>query len=148
MLEQIRALPKAQLHLHIEGTLEPELAFALAKRNGIELRFASVQALARAYDFSDLQSFLSLYYECMAVLLRPADFADLANAFLERAARDGVRHVEMFFDPQAHTSRGVALDDVVAGLRSAIQEAPVRHGLSVKLIACFVLDRPVSEAMI
>ena len=147
MLEQIRALPKAELHLHIEGTLEPELAFALAKRNGVELRFASVQALARAYNFSDLQSFLSLYYECMSVLLRPADFADLANAYLERAARDGVSHVEMFFDPQAHTSRGVPLDDVVAGLRSALLEAPTRHGISAALIACFVRDRPVSEAM-
>jgi adenosine deaminase len=147
MLEQIRALPKAELHLHIEGTLEPELAFALAKRNGVELRFTSVQALARAYNFSDLQSFLSLYYECMSVLLRPADFADLANAYLERAARDGVSHVEMFFDPQAHTSRGVPLDDVVAGLRSALLEAPIRHGISATLIACFVRDRPVSEAM-
>jgi adenosine deaminase len=148
MIEQIRALPKAELHLHIEGTLEPELAFALAKRNGVPLRFASVQALSHAYDFHDLQSFLDLYYECMAVLLRPADFADLANAYLERAARDGVRHVEMFFDPQAHTSRGVAVDDVVGGLRTAIQEAPATHGVSVKLIACFVRDRPVSEAMI
>ena len=148
MIEQIRAFPKAELHLHIEGTLEPDLAFALAQRNGVQLRFPTVQALARAYDFSDLQSFLALYYECMAVLLRPADFADLANAYLDRAARDGVRHVEMFFDPQAHTSRGVPIDDVVAGLRSAIQQAPVRHGLSVKLIACFVRDRPVSEAMI
>lgn len=147
MLEQIRALPKAELHLHIEGTLEPELAFALAKRNGVELRFASVEALARAYNFSDLQSFLSLYYECMSVLLRPADFADLANAYLERAARDGVSHVEMFFDPQAHTSRGVPLDDVVAGLRSALLEAPTRHRISAALIACFVRDRPVSEAM-
>jgi adenosine deaminase len=147
MLEQIRALPKAELHLHIEGTLEPELAFALARRNGIELRFASVEALARAYNFADLQSFLNLYYECMAVLLRPSDFADLANAYLERAARDGVRHVEMFFDPQAHTSRGVPLDDVVAGLRSAVLEAPVRHGISASVIACFLRDRPVSEAM-
>ena len=147
MLEQIRALPKAELHLHIEGTLEPELAFALARRNGIELRFASVEALARAYNFADLQSFLNLYYECMAVLLHPSDFADLANAYLERAARDGVRHVEMFFDPQAHTSRGVALDDVVAGLRSAVLEAPVRHGISASVIACFLRDRPVSEAM-
>lgn len=147
MLEQIRALPKAELHLHIEGTLEPELAFALAKRNGLELRFPTVEALARAYDFTDLQSFLNLYYECMAVLLRPADFADLANAYLERAARDGVRHVEMFFDPQAHTSRGVPIDDVIAGLRTAVREAPSRHGLSVTLIACFVRDRPVAEAM-
>ena len=147
MLEQIRALPKAELHLHIEGTLEPELAFALAKRNGVELRFPTVQALASAYNFADLQSFLNLYYECMSVLLHPADFADLANAYLERAALDGVRHVEMFFDPQAHTSRGVALDDVVAGLRRAVLEAPARHSISAELIACFVRDRPVSEAM-
>lgn len=147
MLDQIRALPKAELHLHIEGTLEPELAFALARRNGVALRFATVEALARAYDFADLQSFLNLYYECMAVLLQPADFTDLANAYLERAARDGVRHVEMFFDPQAHTSRGVALDDVVAGLRTAIVQAPARHGISATLIACFVRDRPVAEAM-
>ncbi len=147
MIEQIRALPKAELHLHIEGTLEPGLAFALAKRNGIELRFRSVDALTRAYDFADLQSFLNLYYECIEVLRHPADFADLADAYLRRAARDGVRHVEMFFDPQAHTSRGVSMDDVVAGLRAAIQEAPRRHGVSVMLIACFVRDRPVAEAM-
>jgi adenosine deaminase len=147
MIEEIRALPKAELHLHIEGTLEPDLAFALAKRNGVELRFQSVDALARAYDFTDLQSFLNLYYECMAVLRRPADFTDLADAYLRRAARDGVRHVEMFFDPQAHTSRGVPIDDVVAGLRTAVQEAPGRHGVSVVLIACFMRDRPVAEAM-
>ncbi len=147
MLEQIRALPKAELHLHIEGTLEPGLAFALAKRNGVHLRFPTVEALAQAYSFADLQSFLNLYYECMAVLLAPADFEDLANAYLERAAHDGVQHVEMFFDPQAHTSRGMALDDVVAGLRSAVLEAPVRHGISAALIACFVRDRPVAEAM-
>jgi len=146
-LDQIRALPKAELHLHIEGTLEPELAFALAKRNGVRLRFPTVEALARAYNFTDLQSFLNLYYECMAVLRHPADFADLATAYLERAARDGVRHVEMFFDPQAHTSRGVPLDDVVGGLRAAVQEAPTRHGISATLIACFVRDRPVAEAM-
>lgn len=147
MLEEIRALPKAELHLHIEGTLEPDLAFALARRNAVELRFPTVEALARAYSFADLQSFLNLYYECMSVLLYPADFADLANAYLERAARDGVRHVEMFFDPQAHTTRGVALDDVIAGLRSALVEAPARHGISAMLIACFVRDRPVTEAM-
>lgn len=147
MLEEIRALPKAELHLHIEGTLEPGLAFALAKRNGIKLRFETVEALASAYNFSDLQSFLNLYYECMSVLLRPEDFTDLAHAYLERAARDGVTHVEMFFDPQAHTSRGVALDDILAGLRSAVLEAPARHGISATLIACFVRDRPVAEAM-
>jgi adenosine deaminase len=147
MIEQIRALPKAELHLHIEGTLEPDLAFALAKRNGVALRFGSVDALASAYNFADLQSFLNLYYECMAVLLHPADFTDLADAYLRRAARDGVRHVEMFFDPQAHTSRGVPIDDVVVGLRAAVQQAPLQHGISVVLIACFMRDRPVAEAM-
>ena len=147
IIDQIRAIPKAELHLHIEGTLEPELAIRLARRNGVDLRFRTVEALARAYDFTDLQSFLNLYYECMSVLLTPDDFTDLADAYLARAARDGVRHVEMFFDPQAHTSRGVALDDVVAGLRSAIRDAPARHGVSVMLIACFVRDRPVAEAM-
>ena len=147
MIEQIRALPKAELHLHIEGTLEPGLAFSLAKRNGVELRFRSVEALTRAYDFADLQSFLHLYYECTAVLRRPVDFADLADAYLHRAAGDGVRHVEMFFDPQAHTSRGVPIDDVLAGLRVAIEEAPRRYGITVLLIACFVRDRPVLEAM-
>jgi adenosine deaminase len=147
MIEQIRALPKAELHLHIEGTLEPGLALALARRNGIELRFGNVEALAQAYNFSDLQSFLNLYYECMSVLQRAEDFTDLANAYLERAARDGVRRVEMFFDPQAHTSRGVPLDVVVAGLGAAIREAPARHGVTVMLIACFVRDRPVAEAM-
>ena len=149
MLEQIRALPKAELHLHIEGTLEPERSRSRwQSRNGVGLpALRSVAALAQAYNFADLQSFLNLYYECMSVLLRPADFADLANAYLERAARDGVRRVEMFFDPQAHTSRGVALDDVVAGLRNAVLEAPARHGISAALIACFVRDRPVREAM-
>ncbi|MCL2419812.1 MAG: adenosine deaminase, partial [Conexibacteraceae bacterium] len=147
MIAEIRALPKAELHLHIEGTLEPGLAFELAERNGIELRFPSVEALTRAYDFADLQSFLNLYYECTAVLRRPADFTDLADAYLQRAAQDGVKHVEMFFDPQAHTSRGVPIDDVVAGLRAAIQAAPQRHGVSVMLIACFLRDRPVAEAM-
>lgn len=147
VIEQIRALPKAELHLHIEGTLEPDLAFALARRNGVQLRFPSVEALTRAYNFTDLQSFLNLYYECMAVLLRPADFADLAHAYLRRAAHDGVRQVEMFFDPQAHTSRGVPLDDVLTGFRTAIQQAPTRYGVSVSLIACFMRDRPVAEAM-
>jgi adenosine deaminase len=147
MIDRIRAFPKAELHLHIEGTLEPELAFKLAKRNGVELRFPTVQALSRAYDFTDLQSFLDLYYECTAVLRQAADFEDLANAYLERAARDGVRHVEMFFDPQAHTSRGVPIDEVVGGLREAIVEARARHGVSASLIACFLRDRPAAEAM-
>src|SRR3984957_9378634 len=146
MIEEIRALPKAELHLHIEGTLEPDLAFALAKRNGVELRFPSVDALARAYDFTDLQSFLNLYYECMAVLRRPADFTDLADAYLRRAAHDGVRHVEMFFDPQAHTSRGVPIDDVMDGLLSAAARARQDFGISGGLILCFLRDQSVESA--
>lgn len=147
MIDPIRRLPKAELHLHVEGTLEPELAFALASRNAVTLPYNGVEALTRAYDFSDLQSFLNLYYACMDVLRTAQDFADLADAYLQRAQHDGVRHVEMFFDPQAHTSRGVALDDVIAGLSDAATNAPQRHGISVLLIACFLRDRPVVEAM-
>lgn len=147
MFEQIRRLPKAELHLHIEGTLEPELAFTLARRNSITLPYGSTTELARAYEFGDLQSFLNLYYACMDVLRRGEDFEDLADAYLRRAASDGVRHVEIFFDPQAHTNRGIPLDEVVAGLASAFSRAGEEHGISVLLIACFLRDRPVREAM-
>lgn len=147
MNEQIRALPKAELHLHVEGTLEPEMAFALAERNAVTLPYPDVPSLSRAYDFRDLQSFLNLYYACMAVLRAPEDFTDLARAYLARAQQDGVRHAEIFFDPQAHTSRGVPIDDVVAGLAAAAADAPDSYGISVLLIACFLRDRPVSEAM-
>ncbi len=147
MIETIRALPKAELHLHIEGTLEPEMAFALARRNGVELPYADVASLARAYDFADLQSFLNLYYACMDVLRTAADFEDLANAYLQRARTDGVRHVEMFFDPQAHQSRGIAPAEVLTGLGSAIRAAPERFGVSASLIACFLRDRPAEQAM-
>ncbi|MGB3480988.1 MAG: adenosine deaminase [Mycobacterium sp.] len=147
MIDLIRSLPKAELHLHVEGTLEPELAFELARRNRVTLPYSGVDALKRAYQFSDLQSFLTLYYACMDVLRTPADFEDLANAYLARAAHDGVTHVEMFFDPQAHTNRGIALGDVIAGLSNAAAAARRRHGISVLLIACFLRDRPVAEAM-
>jgi adenosine deaminase len=147
VIDAIRQLPKAELHLHVEGTLEPELAFALARRNSVTLPYSNVDALARAYDFADLQSFLNLYYACMDVLRTPQDFADLAHAYLRRAQQDGVQHVEMFFDPQAHTSRGIALTDVIDGLAAAAAEGSQRYGISVVLIACFVRDRPVDEAM-
>src|SRR5882757_2926964 len=110
------SIPKAELHLHIEGTLEPELAFALAARNGIELPYATTEELRRAYSFSDLQSFLDLYYALMAVLRTEQDFADLADAYLARAAEQGVRHAEIFFDPQAHTARGIGIGTVIEGL--------------------------------
>ena len=116
LLEFAQALPKAELHIHVEGSLEPEMVFALAERNGVQLSVASAADLRQRYAFSDLSSFLHLYYECMAVLTTRQDFAELSAAYLRRAVHDGVRHVEMFFDPQAHTSRGIALDIVVDGL--------------------------------
>ncbi|KAG0047779.1 Alpha-adducin, partial [Linnemannia elongata] len=109
-------IPKAELHLHIEGTLEPELAFDLAARNGVELPYVDVDDLRKAYDFEDLQSFLNLYYELMAVLRTERDFEDLADAYLARAAAQGVRHAEIFFDPQAHIARGVDMGTVIEGL--------------------------------
>ena len=139
-------LPVAELHLHLEGTLEPELAFALAARNRVALRYADLDELRRAYAFSDLQSFLDLYYELTAVLQRPEDFTELAEAYLTRAAAQGVRHAEVFIDPQAHTSRGVRLDVVMEGLGAAFDDAEERHGLSAKVLVCFLRDRDPEEA--
>ncbi|MFI1829201.1 adenosine deaminase [Streptomyces sp. NPDC020412] len=140
-------LPKAELHLHIEGTLEPELAFALAARNGVALPYRDTEELRRAYLFDDLQSFLDLYYGLMAVLRTEDDFAELADAYLARAAAQGVRHAEIFFDPQAHTARGVPIGTVVEGLARALDAAEERHGVSTRLIMCFLRDRPAAEAM-
>lgn len=144
--DALNALPKAELHLHIEGTLEPELAFELAERNGVALPYASVQELAAQYDFDDLQSFLDLYYATMAVLRTRADFAELTRRYLRRAHAQGVRHAELFFDPQAHTSRGVAFDDVVDGIGDALDEAERELGMSGALILCFLRDQPVASA--
>ncbi|MCM0019532.1 MAG: adenosine deaminase [Tagaea sp.] len=132
------ALPKAELHLHIEGSLEPELMFALAKRNGVTLRFADVEAVRAAYAFSDLQSFLDIYYEGAGVLRTQADFHDLAWAYLGRVARDGARHVEIFFDPQTHTARGIPMGTVVEGLLSAFEKGERELGISWRLIPCFL----------
>ncbi|WP_327674870.1 adenosine deaminase [Kitasatospora sp. NBC_00458] len=140
-------LPKAELHLHIEGTLEPELAFALAARNGVTLPYADSAELRRAYAFSDLQSFLDLYYALMAVLRTEEDFADLAEAYLARAAAQGVRHAEIFFDPQAHTARGVPLAVVVDGLGRALDRSAERHGISTGLIMCFLRDESAESAL-
>ena len=139
-------IPKAELHLHIEGTLEPELAFALAERNGIELPFADAAALREAYAFTDLQSFLDLYYQLMAVLLTERDFTELADAYLSRAQADGVRHAEIFFDPQAHTARGVPFDVVVNGLHAALSTSRERYGISTGLIMCFLRDQSAESA--
>lgn len=140
-------LPKAELHLHIEGTLEPELAFALAARNDVELPYRDAEELRRAYLFKDLQSFLGLYYGLMAVLRTEDDFAELADAYLARAAAQGVRHAEIFFDPQAHTARGVPISTVIEGLARALDRGEERYGISTRLIMCFLRDASAASAM-
>ena len=139
-----RRLPKAELHLHIEGSLEPEMLISLARRHGVTLRFASVEAVREAYRFHDLQSFLDIYYEGAAVLRSREDFRELTMAYLERAKADGVVHAEIFFDPQTHTARGVGFADVVEGIHSALSEGEARLGISSRLIMCFL--RHLSEA--
>jgi len=141
------AIPKAELHLHIEGTLEPELMFELAKRNGVRLRFPSVEAVRRAYQFTSLQSFLDIYYEGAKVLLREQDFYDLTWAYLERAHADGVRHAEIFFDPQTHTDRGIAFETVVTGIRRALDDAEHALRMSSRLILCFLRHLTAEAAM-
>ena len=139
----IRRLPKAELHLHIEGSLEPELIFKLAARNGVSLPYPNIEALRAAYAFTDLQSFLDIYYAGASVLLTEQDFFDLAWAYFERAAADNVVHAEVFFDPQTHTDRGVPIEHVILGLAHACRRAHAEFGLSAKLILCFL--RHLSE---
>ena len=136
-------MPKAELHVHIEGTLEPALAFALARRNGIALPYADEAALAAAYDFDSLQSFLDLYYACADVLRSADDFRDLMLAYLERAAADKVIHAEIFFDPQTHTARGIPFLTVLDGLEEGLKQGKARWGISGRLILCFL--RHLSE---
>lgn len=139
----IRKLPKAELHLHIEGSLEPELMFALAARNGVRIPFASVEDVRAAYAFSNLQDFLDIYYAGAGVLQTEADFRDLAMAYFERAAADGVVHAEIMFDPQTHTDRGIAFGTVIEGLLAAMAEAEARLGITSRLIMSFL--RHLSE---
>ncbi|WP_432787997.1 adenosine deaminase [Novosphingobium rhizosphaerae] len=139
----VRGLPKAELHLHIEGSLEPELMFALAHRNSVALPYPSVEAVRAAYAFSNLQDFLDIYYAGAGVLLTRQDFHDLAMAYFARAAADGVRHAEIMFDPQTHTDRGVPFAEVIEGLLSAMDEAKARHGMTSALILSFL--RHLSE---
>lgn len=134
----IAGLPKAELHLHIEGSLEPELMFALAQRNRVAIPFDSVEAVRAAYSFSNLQDFLDIYYAGADVLRTEQDFHDLAAAYFARAAADGVVHAEIFFDPQTHTDRGIPFQVVADGLLAAMRDAESRHGLSSKLILCFL----------
>ena len=140
----IAGMPKAELHLHIEGTLEPELAFRLAQRNGVALPYASVEALRAAYQFADLQSFLDIYYAGASVLQQERDFYDLTWAYLERAKADNVVHTEIFFDPQTHTARGIPMRTVIAGVTRALEEAGRSLGIGSRLIMCFL--RHLSEA--
>ncbi len=139
----IRSLPKAELHLHIEGSLEPELMFELAARNHIDLPFDTVEAVKQAYQFSNLQDFLDIYYQGMSVLITEQDFFDLTLAYLLKAKADGVRHVEIFFDPQGHVERGIAFETVVNGIYRALIEGEVKHDISFGLIMCFL--RHLSE---
>ncbi len=143
----IRHLPKAELHLHIEGTLEPELMFELAKRNAVTLRFGSIEEVRAAYQFTDLQSFLDIYYEGAQVLLHEQDFYDLTWAYLERVQAQHVRHVEIFFDPQTHTDRGVPLETVVTGIHRALDDGERKLGISHQLIMCFLRHLSAEAAM-
>jgi adenosine deaminase len=138
LVDFARGLPKAELHLHIEGTLEPELMFELARRNGIQLPYTSVDEVRRAYVFSDLQSFLDIYYAGCRVLLKEQDFYDLTWAYLTRAVSQGVRHAEIFFDPQTHTDRGVPFENVVTGIRRALHDGEARFRITSGLIMCFL----------
>ncbi len=143
----VRRLPKAELHVHIEGTLEPELVFALAARNEVPLAYADVAALRRAYVFDDLQSFLDIYYANCAVLLTEQDFYDMTAAYLSTAARDGVYHAEIFFDPQTHTRRGVSFETCISGIRRALDDGPMRWGITSGLILCFLRDLSEEAAL-
>ena len=147
MNEFLRQLPKVELHLHIEGSLEPELMFTLAARNGIELPYASVEEAKAAYDFQDLQGFLDLYYQGMNVLRNEQDFYDLAMDYFKRARSEGVMHIDMHFDPQAHLQRGVPLEVVMAGLLRAKEDAEATLDLTVGMIMAFLRDRPAEEAL-
>ncbi len=143
----VSGLPKAELHLHIEGSLEPELMFELARRNGVELPFDSIEAVRAAYDFSNLQDFLDIYYQGANVLRVEQDFYDLAAAYFKRAAADNVRHAEIFFDPQTHTDRGIAYKTVIDGLSRAQKDAQAQYGITSGLILCFLRHLPEAAAI-
>jgi len=144
--ELLRGMPKAELHIHIEGSLEPELIFAMAQRNGVSLPYASVDELRRAYAFSNLQSFLDIYYAGASVLLKEQDFFDMAWAYLQRARADNVVHAEIFFDPQTHTARGVSMQAVIDGLHRACVKAATELGVNASLILCFLRHLSEQEA--
>lgn len=146
MADFIAAMPKAELHCHLEGTLEPELIFALARRNGVALCYPSVEALRAAYRFRGLQDFLDLYYEGSSVLVTERDFYDLTQAYLARAAAQNIVHAELFFDPQAHLARGVGFAAIVGGIARALRDGEAERGITSRLIMCFLRDRSEDEA--
>ena len=145
--ELLRAMPKAELHIHIEGSLEPELIFELAQRNGVALAYPSVEALRAAYAFTDLQSFLDIYYAGASVLIEERDFADMAYAYLQRAAADHVIHAEIFFDPQTHTARGIDIGTVIRGLAAACARGERELGITSRLILCFLRHLDEADAL-
>lgn len=143
----IQGMPKVELHIHIEGSLEPELMFTLAERNGVALRFKSVEEVRRAYQFTDLQSFLDIYYEGASVLLKEEDFYDMTWAYLEKVSSQNVRHSEIFFDPQTHTDRGVSFETVIRGIRRAQEDAEQQLKITSRLIMCFLRHLSAEAAM-
>lgn len=147
MRDYIQKLPKAELHLHIEGTFEPELMFEIAKRNNLKIRFKSVEEIRKAYDFHNLQSFLDIYYECAGVLIHERDFFDLTWAYLLKCKEDNVVHTEIFFDPQTHTERGVKFETVYKGIRGALDRAEKELGITSFLIMCFLRHLSEEEAI-
>ena len=147
MIKFINGLPKAELHLHIEGTLNPELMFKIAKRNKIEIKYKSVDELKKAYHFNNLQDFLNLYYEGTAVLLTEEDFYEMTWAYLEKASSQNVLHCEIFFDPQTHTNRGIKFDTVINGIHKALSDAESKLGISSRLIMCFLRDLDEDSAI-
>ncbi len=147
MSELIQLLPKAELHMHIEGSLEPELMFKLAKRNGIELPYASIDELKALYNFNNLQEFLDIYYQGCSVLQTEQDFYDLAWAYLEKAKQDHVVHTEIFYDPQSHTDRGIPFETAINGLYRAFDDGQQQLGISFHIIACFLRHLPEQDAL-
>ena len=147
MIDLIRKLPKAELHLHIEGSLEPEMMFELASRNKIDLPYKSVEEVRNAYQFNDLQSFLDLYYNGADVLRKEEDFYDLTTAYIEKSASQNVRHVEIFFDPQTHTDRGIAFETVLNPIVKALNDGEKKHGITSELIMCFLRHLSADQAM-
>eukprot|EP01028_Stygiella_incarcerata_P007788 TRINITY_DN32588_c0_g1_i1.p1 TRINITY_DN32588_c0_g1~~TRINITY_DN32588_c0_g1_i1.p1 ORF type:complete len:239 (-),score=-9.75 TRINITY_DN32588_c0_g1_i1:49-765(-) len=147
MIEFIKEIPKAELHLHIEGSLEPELMFELAKRNNIKIPYNSVEEVRAAYDFTNLQSFLDIYYAGANVLLHKKDFYDLTWAYILKCVQNNIIHTEIFFDPQTHTQRGVSFDTIILGISQALEDAKEKFGISSNIIMCFLRHLSQEEAL-